>query len=76
MNLLGIIAFIIMALLLIFFISVFTFRKCPRCGGLMHCIYTEKGVDGSILFSIWKCDSCGHIETIHMINTGIGNDRH
>ena len=76
MNLLGIIAFIIMALLLIFFISIFTVRKCPRCGSLMHCIYTEKEVGGSILFLIWKCDSCGDIETIHIINTGIGNDRH
>ena len=76
MNLLGIIAFIIIALLLIFFISIFTVRKCPRYGGLMHCIYTEKEVSGSILFSIWRCDSCGDIETIHTINTGIGNDRY
>lgn len=65
-----------MVLLLIFIISIFTVRKCPRCGGLMHCIYIEKGVDGSPLFSIWKCDSCEYIETIHMINTGIDNDRH
>ena len=76
MNLLGIIVFIIMALLPIFFISIFTVRKCPRCGSLMHCIYIEKGISGSILFSIWKCDSCGYTETIDMINTDIDNDRH
>lgn len=76
MNLLGIIVLTLVILLLMLFISIFTVRKCPRCGGLMHCIYTEKGVNGSILFSIWKCDSCGYIETIHTINTGIGNDRH